>query len=83
MRKSLDKVTELECRFGIGEEIDDEEEERNSIEADDEVTEDLIEKELLLSDSGGHCFPWLDLGTHICCRVPVGPYKPYIMAASM
>ena len=50
--KSLDKVTELESQFGVGDDIDDEEEEKSSHEDEDEVADTLIEKELLLSDSG-------------------------------
>lgn len=49
--KSLAKVTELEGRFGL-EDDSDEDDEEESNDSNDEGTEDLIEKELRLPDSG-------------------------------
>ena len=51
-KKSLDKVEELQNQFGIEDISDDSDEEGESNNNDDELTEVLIEKDLLLSESG-------------------------------
>ena len=50
-KKSLDKVEELHNQFGIEDISDDSDEEREN-DNDDELTEVLIEKDLLQSESG-------------------------------
>ena len=51
-KKSLDKVAELQNQFGIEDISDDSDEEGDSNKDDDELTEVMIEKYLLLSQSG-------------------------------
>lgn len=51
-KKSLDKVEELQSQFGIEDISDDSDEEGENNNNDDELTEVLIEKDLLLSESG-------------------------------
>ena len=51
-KKSLDKVEELQNQFGIEDISDDSDEEGENNNNDDELTEVLIEKDLLLSESG-------------------------------
>ena len=51
--KSLEKVTKLQCQFGVEDDSDDERaNDSDDDDNDDEVTEALIEREMLLSDSG-------------------------------
>ena len=50
-KKSLDKVEELHNQFGI-EDISDDSDEEGENDNDDELTEVLIEKDLLQSESG-------------------------------
>ena len=50
-KKSLDKVEELHNQFGI-EAISDDSDEEGENDNDDELTEVLIEKDLLQSESG-------------------------------
>ena len=50
-KKSLDKVEELQNQFGI-EDISDDSDEEGENDNDDELTEVLIEKDLLQSESG-------------------------------
>ena len=65
--KSLEKVTELQCQFGVEDDSDDErgigsDDDDN----DDEVTEALIEREMLLSDSG----EWgCSYSKHVCYKM--------------
>lgn len=65
--KSLEKVTKLQCQFGVEDDSDDE---RGNGSDDndndgDEVTEALIEREMLLSDSGEwRCFYSKHLSYH-------------------
>lgn len=51
-KNSLDKVEELQNQFGIEDISDDSDEEGENNNNDDELTEVLIEKDLLLSESG-------------------------------
>lgn len=54
-KNSLDKVEELQNQFGIediSDDSDDSDEEGENNNNDDELTEVLIEKDLLLSESG-------------------------------
>ncbi|KAL9976144.1 hypothetical protein ACROYT_G013400 [Oculina patagonica] len=50
-KKSLDKVAELQTQFGIEDISDDSDEEGENNNSNDEITEVLLEKELLLSES--------------------------------
>jgi len=50
-KKSLDKVAELQNQFGV-EDISDDSDEEGENNNDDELTEVLIAKDLLLSESG-------------------------------
>lgn len=51
-KNSLDKVEELQNQFGIEDISDDSDEEGENNNNDDELTVVLIEKDLLLSESG-------------------------------
>ena len=51
-KTSLGKVAELEGQFGIEDVSDDSDDEGDKSNVDDDLTEVLIEKELLLSESG-------------------------------
>ena len=51
-KKSLDKVADLQNQFGVEDISDDSDEEGEKNDNDDELTEVLIEKDLLLSESG-------------------------------
>lgn len=51
-KKSLDKVADLQNQFGVEDISDDSDEEGEKSNNDDELTEVLIEKDLLLSESG-------------------------------
>lgn len=51
-KKSLDKVADLQNKLGVEDISDDSDEEGEKNNDDDELTEVLIEKDLLLSESG-------------------------------